>query len=329
MAKCSPSSTVLLGGALLCVLHSVALAQSCPAGTPTCTTVFGSNCIAQSYDSVVVTGDVYSTSSQINFTDGASVVCPVVKTTSGPGRTSGDDLLSVTMSLTVPKNGSVTCNLYVYDSTYTSTNGYNNTLRTYPGSVTSQAGTSWTVSFKPYPGQAAAYNFWNTGHPDWLYSEIECTAANLTWPNFVNLNGYSTAENGTQLESRIYPSSSCKFDTGHRISSVGSYSMTETPAGGGLVESNAPIDGSGTQFEWDCAGPLDANHNVDWSFVPSNSASTTLASNDGSLVHTILPVGGALQSLTFSAALPAPHNDATYFTSSASGDFMFLTSRTH
>ncbi len=123
------------------------------------------------------------------YPDEVHLVCPIVKTTSGPGIV--NDSLSVTVA---GYSGWATCTLSEYQTTF---NGNSNVVSQFEGDG---SGYYYTMSL-----YGNATNYWGNS-TTWTYAELHCTLSQLA-----TLTGYTVNEAGSvQANRRIVSAAACK-----------------------------------------------------------------------------------------------------------------------
>jgi hypothetical protein len=134
------------------------------------------------------------------------VVCPIVKTTSGPSVASGDSIASV--SITINNHGhspGISCQVVTYSSLVPATT---TPPPPFTANVTENTGISsgsmGTIMFSSFSTSA----WWQTN--TWNYAQLECLLQNGE-----ELTSYSVTENGTDTGDHLYPALAlCTPDSG-------------------------------------------------------------------------------------------------------------------
>jgi hypothetical protein len=121
------------------------------------------------------------------------IVCPIWKTTSGPGVTTGDNITSVSVTINNHSHSpGIQCQVTVYNSQIPSS-GTNYVTKA--GPTTSATGAT-TISFTS--GITSVVGWWGTN--TWDYAQLECILQNGE-----SLTDYTVNENGTDNHNYIYP----------------------------------------------------------------------------------------------------------------------------
>jgi hypothetical protein len=150
---------------------------------------------------------------------GTAVVCPIIKTTSGPGIT-GDEISSVTVAASA---GNTTCYLGVYNA-----NKYqlwDDTNLQEEDSATLSSSNSWSITLTSIQD-----GYWEgyEDHDTWYYAELYCTFNNAG----SNIVSYTVNESGTaQTKYRIAGAANCA-QSPESASSYYYYRGTSVSAGG-------------------------------------------------------------------------------------------------
>jgi len=148
-------------------------------------------------------GHVSRSSGHLSATANVHVVCPIIKTTSGPGIWDGDEISNVTVSFA--SSSVATCWLTIYSANQFGDQGQNvptNVMEQSFGSVSSS-----TISLS-----SETVSYWNgyEDHHTWYYPELYCEI-----DSGGTLTSYSVTEEGTvQDYDRIAPESNCANATG-------------------------------------------------------------------------------------------------------------------
>jgi hypothetical protein len=193
------------------------------------------------------------------------IVCPITKTTSGPGVTSGDAISNVHVTASF---GSMTCTLrsYQVDPRQATGNGTSNVLeQSGPLSASSQDSHVVAVDLS----LPMTTNYWQTANT-WLYAELFCTVAANT-----HFFGYTVTEDGTnQPNVRIVSSAACS-PSAATGSNYDFYADVDKIYGwGGYLES-LHQDGS-TYFSTTCPSGSAPGSYVQMALGPHISSTTNL-----------------------------------------------------
>jgi hypothetical protein len=137
------------------------------------------------------------------------ITCPIVKTTSNWGITSGDQITAVSITVSGGASTTVNCTVKVWDVSPAT-----------GGGLPSQQKADQSTPFSNYSNPshvtqslsvtnvstAAGYFSRSAYHPEWFYAEMMCTLSAGT-----TLETYHVTEAGTaQSDAAIYPSSICR-----------------------------------------------------------------------------------------------------------------------
>jgi len=222
-------------------LFALSLLSSGVARADFVTTYVGSSCQQEnSLDSnVTIVGSTIKAVST-----GATVHCPIVKSTSGPG-ISADAIKSVQVNFTFgATRGTANCSSYAWKGQINGTETDANPP--YPwGDVqtASLSGTGVTATPLSLPALSAT-NYWG----NWYYADIKCDL-----PGNASLNSYTVVENGFRQSSPIFSPTSCVASANN----TGAYTFA-----GGNLESREHIS-SDELFGMNCGFGGRANTELD------------------------------------------------------------------
>jgi hypothetical protein len=233
-----------------------------------------------------------------------TIVCPIIKQTSGPGITTGDHIKSISIPMGFGAGRSGSCKLNIWRSDVLRDGSRGN--RVYEGATVTRS-TNGNLLLQPPATAAVAY--WNnagTGSaatPNWRYADVECT---LPIGGFIN--GYTVVEAGNPQPTRTYPFSACTNDGAN---SLGEWRYSQVMpgielnggrvyfAGGGpgeshifkcLIPNNVAVEVSVIpSFPGDPANPQVLGCNID--SLPSAGVTWPSISQGGTTSFQLLPRG--------------------------------------
>jgi hypothetical protein len=268
------------------------------------------------------TGDVSRPSSPfglIRVTGDQTIVCPVIKTTSGPSITSGDAITDVDVEVNLSTGTSVDCHLVVYDSNLP-TVSTSNALFDYNDSTNVSGYSTLNIT----TGSSPNVGWWGSS-TSWRYAQILCEVTGSSALKPVEIVQYWVTENGSAQSTMIYPPSICAPDPS--MTSMWSFSNMRSTSGGtaGFLESE---QGTGTDlFKWECGGHTsDSNLQIDISVGKNINYTTTLNAQSGGGSQSI-PSGAEFPSVVYSKQF----NNVWFgffINTPGSGDFRLFSFRT-
>ncbi|HTA19180.1 MAG TPA: hypothetical protein VK989_07790, partial [Polyangia bacterium] len=208
----------------------------------------GNGCVVANRDAVGLTFDPGDGGLSCDLWDsdfadsGITVVCPIVKKTSGPGISTGDQISSVVVTInnddTTP---GVQCDVAVFNSVISMSTTPNWLAGAGP---TTSAYDATTISFSSISKQG----WW--GSSSWAYAELECHL--MSGEEVVS---YTVTESGTAQSTLIYPAAgACSPESGS--APMGTY---QTDLDGGHVNGPAGfVEAAGSEtspFFYQCYLP--------------------------------------------------------------------------
>jgi hypothetical protein len=175
------------------------------------TVYYGSGC--QGIDKTS-DGHLTRSSGQLTTSTETKVVCPIIKTTSGYGVTSGDAISSV--SVYFSSGTSATCSFVTFRVNASSSESDGNIVGTQQSGTVTNGG---SISFSGTTIQG--YWVGDGGHNSWYYPELYCDITSGT------LTEYTVGEDGSDEGYRIASSSNCK-----QLPTANAYNFSFPPSGG-------------------------------------------------------------------------------------------------